>query len=119
LEATGPRAIALRGDQLVVLTQTPTLDVYAVADGELLHSWSVPAGTKAAVDVHYGIAVVTAGREVIAINLATGRRRVLVETPQPARAQVDDIGVVYVYNTRRGGVLGFLSFAEVERVLAN
>ena len=111
------RAIALRGQQLVVLTRAGTLDVYALWSGRLLHRWAAPAGASAALDVHYGAAVVTAGPRVYAISLATGVRRVLLAAPAPVRAHLDDIGVVYTYNAARGGVLGFIPFAAVERAL--
>jgi hypothetical protein len=118
-EPTGARAIALRAGELTVLTRGRTLDVYALASGRLLHRWPVPAGTAPAVDVHYGVAVVTAGRRLLVVSLATGRRRVLLTAPRPVRAHLDDIGVVYVYNSRQGGVVGFVPFAQVERALAS
>jgi hypothetical protein len=118
-EATRARAIALRADQLVVLTRSRTLDVYRLGDGALLHRWLVPSGTSGAVDVHYGVAVLTEGRKVLAVRLATGRRRVLLETPRPVRAQVDDVGVVYTYNVGRSGFLGFLPFSKVEAALGS
>lgn len=111
------RAIALRGQQLVVLTRAGTLDVYALWSRRLLHRWKAPAGASAALDVHYGAAVVTAGPRVYAISLATGARRVLLVAPAQVRAHLDDIGVVYTYNTARGGLLGFIPFAAVERAL--
>jgi hypothetical protein len=112
------RAVALRGRRLVVLTRAGTLDVYDVWDGSLLHRWAAPAGASPAVDVHYGVAVVTAGQRVFAISLATGARRVLLSAPAAVRAHLDDIGVVYAYNPARGGVIGFIPFAAVERALA-
>jgi hypothetical protein len=112
------RALALRAGQLVVLTRGRTLDVYSVADGRLLHSWVVPRGARPAVDVHFGVAVLTAGRKVFATQLAGGRTRVLLRAPSPVRAHLDDVGVVYTYNTGRGGVLGFMPFAAVERTLS-
>ena len=78
---------------------------------------AVLAGASAALDVHYGAAVVTAGPRVYAISLATGARRVLLVAPAQVRAHLDDIGVVYTYNTARGGLLGFIPFAAVERAL--
>ena len=118
LRTFGPlsaRAIALRGDQLVVLTRAGTLDVYAVSGGTLLHRWRAPAGATAAVDVHYGVAVLTAGSRVYAIGLESGKQRVLLAAPGAVRAYLDDIGVVYAYNAGRNGVLGFIPFAAVER----
>jgi hypothetical protein len=112
------RALAFRAGQLVVLTRARTLDVYSVADGRLLHSWAAPRGARPAVDVHFGVAVLTAGRKVFATQLAGGRTRVLLRAPSPVRAHFDDVGVVYTYNTGRGGVLGFMPFAAVERTLS-
>jgi hypothetical protein len=117
-EPLGARAIALRGSALTVLTRRGTLDVYAVSDGRLLHRWRVPAGTAPAVDVHYGVAVVTAGRRLLAISLAGGDRRVLLTAPRAVRAHLDDVGIVYAYNVGLNGTLGFIPFAAVERALA-
>ena len=86
--------------------------------GTLLHRWRLPAGTAPAVDVHYGVAVVTAGRELYAINLSTGGSACCCGRRQPVRAHLDDIGVVYAYNAGSGGVLGFIPFAAVEQALA-
>ena len=118
LEPLGARAIALRGSALTVLTRRGTLDVYAISDGRLLHRWRVPAGTAPAVDVHYGVAVVTAGRRLLAVSLAGGERRVLLTAPGTVRAHLDDVGIVYAYNVGRNGTLGFIPFAAVERALA-
>ena len=65
--------LALRGNELTVITRAGTLDTYALWSGDLLHRWRLPAGTAPAVDVHYGVAVVSAGRQLVAINLSTGR----------------------------------------------
>lgn len=116
-EPSGARAAALRAGELTVLTRGRTLDVYSVDDGRLLHSWAVPAHTNPAVDVHFGVAVLTAGGKVLAIRLATGRSRVLLAAPRPVWAHLDDVGVVYRYNAGRSGFLGFISFAAVEQKL--
>jgi hypothetical protein len=117
ISAPGARAIGLRNDKLTVLTRR-TLDVYAVGDGLLLHSWHLPARTAPTVDVHYGFAVIVAGNRVIAIRLATGEQRVLMVAPAQVRAQLDDIGAVYTYNTARGGVLGVIPFAAIDHAFA-
>ena len=116
--AAGARAVALRSGLLTLLTRAGNLDTYSVGDGRLVHRWRAPTGAGAAVDVHYGVAVVTAGTRVYAISLATGRRALLFRAPRAVRAQLDDIGVVYVYDVGRSGVVGFLPFAAVERALA-
>jgi hypothetical protein len=116
--APGARAVALRQDQLVVLTRRK-LDVYSVENGWLLHRWAVPPATAPAVDVHYGFALLTAGKQVVAVRLSTGQRRVLLAAPARVRAQFGDIGAVYVYNSGSGGILGFIPFAAVERAFAS
>jgi hypothetical protein len=100
-----------------VVLNRRTLDVYEGDSGLRLHRWRVPAGTAPAVDAHFGVAVLTAGRTVLALNLATGRKAVLFRAPAPVRAHLDDVGVVYRYNVVRTGVLGFIPFAAVEQKL--
>ena len=117
-EQIGATALALRGNELTVVTRAGTLDTYGLWEGRLLHRWRLPAGTSPAVDVHYGVAVVSAGRQLFAVSLSSRRQRVLLRAPQPVRAHLDDIGVVYAYNAGRTGVLGFIPFAAVERALA-
>ena len=93
--APGATAVALRGNMLVATTATGRLDVYA---GTMLaHSWRLPAGTLPHVDLQYGIAVVTTPRAVYAIDAATGRTALLATTPSTPRAQIESIGVGYVY----------------------
>jgi hypothetical protein len=110
--------VALRHDELVVLTRRK-LNIYALSDGRLLHRWAVAPATAPAVDVHYGFALLAVGKRVVAVRLATGERRVLVVAPARVRAQLDDIGAVYVYNSAGGGVLGFIPFAAVEHAFGS
>jgi hypothetical protein len=114
-EPDGARAIALRARELTVLTRRQTLDVFSLADGVLLHSWSVPVDTNQTLTTHFGVAVLTQGRNVVALQLATGRKAVLFRAPAAVAAQVNDAGVVYRYNLHRVGFLGFVPFAAVER----
>lgn len=111
------RAIALRAQELTVLTRKHTLDVYGMNDEQPLHSWKVPASTNASVSVHFGVAVFTAGRKVFALRLSTGRRAVLFHAPAAVAAQISDAGVVYRYNLPGAGFLGYVPFATVERAL--
>jgi hypothetical protein len=115
-EPEAARAVALRAGQLAVVTRGGRLNVYDVKVGRLLRSWAVPANASS-VDVHYGVAVVSAGHTVLALRLATGRRGVLLRAPRQVRAHLDDVGVVYRYNVGRSGLLGFIPFASVERAL--
>ena len=71
------RAVALRGTVLAALTDRGTIDVYSVDSGRQVNSWSAPANATA-IDVQYGIALVTAGRDVYATNLSTGLDRTCV-----------------------------------------
>jgi hypothetical protein len=112
---TGARAIALRAGELVVLTRRQTIDVFSLADGSLLHSWRIPRGASRAIDVHFGVAVFTIGRRAFALRLSNGRTAALVKTPGAVAAQIDDVGVVYRYNVRGQGYLGFIPFAAVEQ----
>ena len=91
--------------------------MYDVSSGLRLHRWLVPAGVAPAVDVHFGVAVLSAGRDVLALRLETGRKAVLFRSPTPVRAHLDEAGVVYRYNSGRNGVLGFIPFAVVEQKL--
>jgi hypothetical protein len=113
----GARAIALRAGELVVLTKRQTIDVFSRADGSLLHSWRIPRGAARTVDVHFGVAVFTIGQRAFALRLSNGRIAPLVKTPGAVAAQIDDVGVVYRYNARGQGYLGFIPFATVERKL--
>ena len=95
IEPLGARAIALRGEKVDVMTRDGTLDVYALWNGEMIQRWRAHDGATAALDVHYGVDVLTAGKRLYAIRLANGKRRVLLTAPKAVRAKLDDIGVVY------------------------
>jgi len=86
-----------------------------VADGSLVHSWRIPQGASPTIDVHFGVAVFTIGHTVFALRLSNGRMAPLAKTPGAAAAQIDDVGVVYRYNRRGQGYLGFIPFSTVER----
>jgi len=97
--ARGATTLALGAKTLVVITRDHRPAVYSVASGRLLHRWMLPRGA-AHVDLQYGIAVVTAGHSVYAINTANGRTRRVAVTPLAVRAQIEPIGIVYAYSTR-------------------
>jgi len=113
---TGARAIALRRTDLAVLTRSGKVDVFDTASGARTHAWRVPAGA-AAIDVHYGIAVLPVGRRVFALDLDTGRTAVLAQSPAEMKAQIEARGVVYAYNVRRRGFLRYVPTAKVEAAL--
>jgi hypothetical protein len=112
----GARAIALRADRLVVL-RASSVDVFSVGRHARIASWTVPHGTSAAIDAHYGVAVVVVGRTVHALDLRTGALRVVARAPVAPRAEIEPIGVIYHYNRGGRGVIRVIPTATVERVI--
>ncbi len=109
-------ALALSGDLLAVLTTSGTVAVYDRTNGTLLHTWPVAAGATS-IDASRGIAVYVAPHNVHLLDLATGDDVTVVA---PARAQIsgariDVAGVLYGENTRTGGEVVFIPFAQVAK----
>ena len=90
-----------------------TLNVYRAGTGELLHSWRAPSGASS-VDLQYGIAVVPSGRNVFAINVATGKVALVFRAPATVAAQIESPGVAVQYNAGRHGYLGFVPMSRIE-----
>ena len=107
------RAIALRPGTLAVLTRRGTLDVYETASRKRLHSWRVPA-KAASLDLHYGIALVTAGRDVFAVNVDTGRTARLMHAPARVSAELEGLGAVIQFNTAGRGHVRFVPMSQIE-----
>lgn len=111
--AAGPgRAIALHRDTVAVL-RSGHLDLYSAATGELSHSWSVPANARS-VDVYYGIAVIAAGDNVLALNVATGHTARLLHAPGRVAAQIDSPGAVVQFNAGGHGHLRLIPMSTIE-----
>jgi hypothetical protein len=109
----GPaRAVALRGDTVAVLRRG-RLAVYSAATGLLTNSWPVPANARS-VDLHYGIAVVAAGGNVLALNVGTGRIARLLHVHGRAAAQIDSPGAVVQFNVGERGYLRFIPMSTIE-----
>jgi hypothetical protein len=106
------RAIALRNETLVVLRHG-TLDVYDTVSGRRAGSWTVPADART-VDLQYGIALVTAGRDVLAVNTATGRTARLVHAPGRVAAQIEEPGAAVQFNVGDRGYLRFIPMSVIE-----
>lgn len=106
------RAIALRGDTVAVLA-TGRLGIYSAATGTLTRSWHVPANARS-VDVHYGIAVVAAGNDVLALNVSTGHTARLLHAPGRVAAQIDSPGAVVQFNAGGHGYLRFIPMSTLE-----
>jgi hypothetical protein len=89
------------------------LDVYSVATGALTHSWPVPADART-VDLHYGIAVIAAGGDVLALNVATGRTARLLHAHGRVAAQIDSPGAVVQFNAGGHGFLRLIPMSTIE-----
>jgi hypothetical protein len=117
LAVPAAREVALGGRRLVVLARR-TIEVYDAGNGELVHSWQVPAGAGH-LDVKWGIAVYSAGHRLYALRLATGDQAVLATARRVVvGAQIEAAGAVYGFNTVRSGAsVGNLVFLPMRRVL--
>ena len=109
-------ALALHANRIVTTTSTDRVNVYTPS-GSLVHSWRLPARIAPRVSVEYGIGVVTAGRTVYAVQLATGRIARLAVAPAAARAQIGSVGVVYAYSLGGRGTAALVPMSEVEAAL--
>jgi hypothetical protein len=118
LAVVGARAISLRGTQLAVLTRARHLDVYDTETGVLRYARRLPSSAAPTIDLHYGIAVYTVGQRVYAMRVADGHATLLARAPASTRAQIDDAGVVYRYNTGGLGVVRFVAMTDVDGRLA-
>jgi hypothetical protein len=103
----------LRRDVVVTLSALGTLDVYGRHTGRRLHSWPVPPKTNA-LDVQYGTALLTAGKDVYAMNLATGRTAHLFHAPTRVAAQIEAPGAAIQFNQAGRGYLRFLPMSRIE-----
>lgn len=109
----GPaRALALRGDTVAVLRRGQ-LDVYSAKTGLLAHAWPVPANART-VGLHYGIAVIAAGGNVLALNVATGRTARLLHAPGRVAAEIDSPGAVVQFNVGARGYLRLIPMSTIQ-----
>lgn len=106
------RAVALHGDTVAVL-RSGRLGIYSTETGVLAHSWPVPANARS-VDLQYGIAVLAAGDDVLALNVATGRTARLLHAPSRVAARIDSPGAVAQYNVGEHGFLRFIPMSTLE-----
>jgi outer membrane protein assembly factor BamB len=114
LHVVGARAIALRADLLFALNADDTLEVIDTETGTVRWTWPVPQGVRREIDVHYGVAVLTRGRQIFAMNTATGKTILLATAPRPAHAQIEAPGIAYGYTLNGHGVLRFISLAAIQ-----
>jgi hypothetical protein len=110
----GPaRAIALRPNVVVALGNHGSLRVYSISSGRRLASWRV-SPTATSLDVEFETAVVTAGRDVYAVNLRTGRTTRVFRAPARVKAEIESPGIVVQYNAGGEGHLDFLPMGDIE-----
>jgi hypothetical protein len=109
--------IALHGDDIVTATSTGRLNIYSTSSGALRHSWRLPDDTTSRLSIEYGIAVVTAGRNVYAVRLDTGRTARLALAPSRALAKIGAAGVVYAFSTKGRGTAELVPMSTVEAAL--
>jgi hypothetical protein len=82
------------------------LAVYDVASGRLVRTLAIPAAALPSLDVQYGIAVVAAGRSV----LARAASRVV-------GASIERPGVAFASGSAARGVARFVPLARVQALL--
>jgi len=115
--------VALSGKQVVVLTETRTLEVYDWTTGKLLHTWRVAVSTPRLKPGHLAVsgqlAVYSVGtaRTLHVIRLTTGKDVVLVTARGSGYwshdAAMDAHGLVYAVNYRDHGKLVFVPTAKL------
>jgi hypothetical protein len=111
------RAIALSDGKLVVLRAT-RLDVYSLASRNRIHAVRIPRVTVNALDAQYGIAVVAAGRNALAVDLATGAVAVVGSSASPVvGAAIERPGVAFASTSGDRGLATFVPLARVQALL--
>jgi hypothetical protein len=119
------KEVALRRNDLLLLTKTRTLEIYDARSGALLRSWPVPAGAET-LDAYGGLAAYAdhpkfSGQrsKVHVLKLATGNDVVVgtgTYTGRPRRdVQLEAPGLVYAKNSR---TLVFIPLGHLLAVLS-
>jgi hypothetical protein len=96
-----------------VLTRRGTLDIHGTASRKRLHSWPVAANATS-LDLHYGIALITAGRDVYAVDVETGRTAHLFHAPTGVSAELEGLGAVIQFNAAGRGQVRFVPMSRIE-----
>lgn len=107
--------VALRGDFLLVLTKSGTVDVFNSHSGRKLRTWRVAAGA-AGLDVAAGLAAYAAGSHVHVVRLATGKSVFGTNARAPVSAvQLEPAGLAYAFG--RGDRPAKIVFVPLRRLL--
>ena len=104
--------ITYQGDTLAVLGKGD-LATFDTVSGRRLGRWRVPAGARS-VDLQYGIALVAAGHDVVALNTLTGRRTTIFHAPSRVATQIEEPGAVVQFNVGERGYLRFVPMSVIE-----
>jgi hypothetical protein len=111
------RTVALHSNRLVALGSN-TVSVYNATTGELLRYWRVSKGLRPRIDMQFGIAALTRGNAVYALDLQSGRLAALAHAPGAVlNAQIEDPGIAYAYNHNGRGHVRFIRFSSIETAL--
>jgi hypothetical protein len=99
LKPSSATEIVLRGDYLLALTKTQTLDIYNARTGAYLRSWPVQAKAAAELDAYAGVAIYVAqqSRKIHAVLLKTGKDVVVATSKWQLRqsAELEPAGLLY------------------------
>ena len=108
-------AIALDEGKLVAL-RPGRLDVYDLASASRERSVPVPSATR--LDVQYGIAVLAAGRQALAVDLTNGRQAVVGRAASTLLdVAIERPGVAFAATSARAGIAKFVPLARVQSLL--
>jgi hypothetical protein len=126
--------LALSGNELLVRTETNTLEVYDWTTSTLLHTWTIPPPVQQAANLAVGDLAVSGqlavysteqSPELHLLNLTTGKDVVIPTFTLPAYkshyAAIDPYGLVYVVNPPNNGQPPFggkLIFVPIATLLA-
>jgi len=108
--------VALRGDYLLVLTKSGTVDVFNSHSGRKLRTWRVAAGA-AHLDVSSGLAAYAAGSRMHVVRLTTGKSvfRARTAGARITAVQLEPAGVAYAFG--RGDRPAKIAFVPLRRLL--
>lgn len=104
LKPSSATEIALRGDYLLVLTETQTLEIYNARTGAYLRTWPVQAQAPAELDAYAGVAIYVAyprntlqSFKIHALQLKTGKDVVVATGNFQLRrsAELEPAGLLY------------------------
>jgi hypothetical protein len=110
-------AIALDAGKLVAL-RPARLAVYDLASASRERTIPIPRATANRLDVQYGIAVLAAGRQAIAVDLTTGREAVVGSGASSLLGvAIERPGVAFASTGTRGGLARFVPLARVQSLL--